>query len=78
MVTNDKKVYYTLVQDDASKALERMHELYAEGLIALEIFCQDGSSCSTKAASGRVGRNSGGKRRGDLDGVERIILDDKS
>lgn len=55
MVTNDKEVYYTLVQDDAREALEWMHELYAEGLIDPEIFSQDGSSYSAKVASGRVG-----------------------
>lgn len=55
-----------------------MHELYAEGLIDPEIFSQDGSSYSAKAASGRVGRNSGGAGRGNLDGVERIILDDRT
>ena len=43
MVTNEKEVYYTLVQDDAREALEWMHELYAEGLIDPEIFSQDGS-----------------------------------
>ena len=55
MVTNEKEVYYTLVQDDAREALEWMHELYAEGLIDPEIFSQDGSSYAAKVASGRVG-----------------------
>lgn len=55
MVTNDKEVYYTLVQDDARKALEWLHELYTEGLIDPEIFSQDGASYSAKVASGRVG-----------------------
>lgn len=55
MVTNDKEVYYTLVQEDARKGLEWLHELYAEGLIDPEIFSQDGASYSAKVASGRVG-----------------------
>lgn len=55
MVTNDKKVYYTLVQDDVRKGLEWLHELYKEGLVDPEIFSQDGSTYAAKVASGRVG-----------------------
>ena len=55
MVTNDKKVFYTLVQDDAREGLEWLHELYADGLIDPEIFSQDGASYSAKVSSGRVG-----------------------
>lgn len=55
MVTNDKKVYYTLAQEDARKGLEWLHELYEEGLIDPEIFSQDGATYSAKVASGRVG-----------------------
>ena len=55
MVTNDKKVYYSLVQDEARAGLEWLHELYAQGLIDPEIFSQDGATYSAKVASGRVG-----------------------
>jgi putative aldouronate transport system substrate-binding protein len=55
MVTNDKKVYYTLAQTDVRNGLEWLHKLYAEGLIDPEIFSQDASSYSSKVASGRVG-----------------------
>ena len=55
MVSNDKEVYYTLVQDDVREGLEWLHELYSEGLVDPEIFSQDGASYSAKVASGRVG-----------------------
>ena len=55
MVTNDKEVYYTLVQNDVREGLEWLHQLYAEGLIDPEIFSQDGSTYSAKVSSGRVG-----------------------
>ncbi|SHO43804.1 extracellular solute-binding protein [Anaerocolumna xylanovorans] len=55
MVTNDKKVFYSLAQDDARKGLEWLHELYAQGLIDPEIFSQDASTYSAKVSTGRVG-----------------------
>lgn len=55
MVTNDKKVFFSLAQDDARKGLEWLHELYSEGLIDSEIFSQDPSTYSAKVSTGRVG-----------------------
>lgn len=55
MVTNDKKVFYTMTQDDMREGLEWLHELYTEGLIDPEIFSQDVATYSAKVASGRVG-----------------------
>lgn len=55
MVSNDKEVFFTLVQDDVRTGLEWLHELYADGLVDPEIFSQDGASYSAKVASGRVG-----------------------
>ncbi len=55
MVTNDKKVFYSLSQEDTKKGLEWLHDLYTEGLIDPEIFSQDASTYSAKVASGRIG-----------------------
>lgn len=55
IVTNDKKVVYSLADKALLPGLEWLHELYAEGLIDPEVFTHDYNTYVSKAASDRYG-----------------------
>lgn len=55
VVTNDKKVHYSLAEKDLLPGLEWLHSLYAEGLIDPEVFTHDYNTYVSKAASNRYG-----------------------
>lgn len=55
IVTNDKKVIYSLADEGIIPGLEWLHDLYAEGLIDPEVFTHDYNTFVSKAASDRYG-----------------------
>ncbi|WP_018751993.1 extracellular solute-binding protein [Paenibacillus sanguinis] len=55
MVTNDKKVIYTLAQEDFKEGVNWLHKLYAEGLIDPEAFTQSDGTYISKGQGGRYG-----------------------
>jgi putative aldouronate transport system substrate-binding protein len=55
MVTNDKKVIYTLAQKDFKDGANWLHKLYADGLIDPEAFTQSYGTYLSKGQSGRYG-----------------------
>ncbi|MBO0994918.1 extracellular solute-binding protein [Bacillus sp. SD088] len=55
MVTNEKKVIYSLAQEDFKEGVNWLHTLYDKGLIDPEAFTQSGGTYLSKAQSGRFG-----------------------
>lgn len=55
VVSNDKKVVYTAVQEGYKEALKWIHELSNEGLIDPEVYTQDWSTYVSKGKAGRYG-----------------------
>lgn len=55
VVTNDKKVIYTLADSGIKPGFEWLHNLYKQGLIDPEAFTQDWGTYAAKGNSGRYG-----------------------
>lgn len=55
MVTNDKKVYYTLQSDDIKEGLTWLHGLYSDGLIDPDVFTQENDTYLAKGQQGLYG-----------------------
>lgn len=55
VVTNKKKVVYTLASDSVKQGIIYLHKLYSEGLIDPEVFTQKYDSFAAKGANNRYG-----------------------